>query len=84
MEKRYKVGNVTDFGKLLAEAVKYDNSSRIVSLYEIDDKDEMSTYLLIIWEISVDKTEYELSRTKYEIDETAIFSWIEAAFGVSV
>lgn len=81
MEKKYKVGNVTDFGLLLTESVKYDNSKQTVSLYENSDK---SGYTLKIWDTSDNGDEYEYFTTFTLHHEGAVEMYLWHAFGVEI
>ncbi len=81
MTLRHKVGRMTDFGLLVAESVKWDMPTQSVALYEIDGE---SPYMVIIWDITEESAEFEISRTYHDTDEQSIAFLLDQAFGVSL
>lgn len=84
MSMPYKVGRTTDFGKLLAEAVKYDNPNYVVSFFETTDESDEGAYMVIIWDISNEFGEFEVSRTYQATHEDAGFMFLSQAFNVTM
>ena len=81
MTTSYKVGENTQFGTLLAEAVKGDNPEQINSLYANLDN---SGYIIIEWAKSDEQGEYETNRTKYDNLYEARRNWLKLTFSVEV
>ena len=78
MTLSHKVGQMHYHGKIVADALKWDNSGNTVTLYEMTDNDG---YNVIEWDKS---GEYEISAKSYDTDEEAIMSYVELTFGVSL
>lgn len=81
MEFKHKVGHMTQFGKLVAESIIWDNPNQTVAVYEMSHKD---AYQVIIWDISDKIGEFEISRTIHDEDEKAIEMFLSRAFQVSL
>ncbi len=84
----HKVGRITDFGKLVAESVIWANSSQSVAIYEIADEDipneDSPAYVSIIWDITEESAEFEVSREYHHNDEDAIVFFLNTAYQVSL
>ncbi len=76
---RYKVGHMTQYGTLLAEAVIPGNSGRINSLYANEDKSE---YTLIEWANSDKWDEYAEITSYYADEDEARRFWLIRTFGI--
>ena len=74
----HKVGQIHHFGKILADAYKYDMSGNTVAMYEKTDK---SGYNVVEWDKS---GEYEISTKSYDTGEDATMAYVELTFGISV
>lgn len=73
----YRVGKLTDFGVLLAEACKPTTLDEMVSVYEMDD----STYLVIEWQ-EFGHEEVAMSRTYHNTRDEANQHFLKLAFGI--
>lgn len=62
---QHKVGHVHYFGTILADALKYDESGRTVTLYATTDK---SGYNIVEWDKS---GEFEITKTNTKCPDTA-------------
>lgn len=78
---RHLVGRITDFGKLMAESVKWDIITQTVAVYEIDGE---KPYMVILWDIGDEYQEVEISREYHETDEDALASYLMQAFNISL
>ena len=79
MKMTYRVGYVTQYGKLVAESLKWDMPTQVVSLYETDGE---SPYMLILWEISDISAEFEICRIFHDSDDLATESFVKLSFGM--
>lgn len=79
----YKVGLNSFFGKLLAEAVKHDDSTQIVSLYEIAYITDETEYEVITWEIPPDGREFRANTARYTELDLAREYFASHAFGIT-
>jgi len=78
MTTQHKVGQMHYYGKIVADAYKYDMSGQTVSMYDNVDKSE---YVVVEW----DKDgQTELKVDKYDNDEMAVISYVERTWGISV
>lgn len=78
MTSQHKVGQMHHYGKIVADAYKYDMSGNTVTLYEMVDDDG---YNVIEWDKS---GESEISAKSYDNDEDAVIAYVELTFGISV
>ena len=73
----YRVGKMTDFGTLLAEACKPDTVHETVSVYEMQD----CSYLVIEW-LESGQEEVQITRTYHNTRDEANQHFLRLAFGI--
>lgn len=78
MTTQHKLGQMHHFGKILADAYKYDMSGNTVTMYEMPEK---AGYNVVEWDKS---GEYEISAKSYDNEENAVIAYVELTFGISV
>ena len=91
MSKRHLVGQVTDFGLLLGDSVRYDYAFKSPRAYEACKSVitvawyrnlDNNTYLIIEWDVRDDGTSTEVSRDTFDTSTQAWSTYLSRAFGM--